>query len=65
MNNVLQVAVTRLPHAEGLALPAYATDGAAGLDLQAAIVEPVTLQPGERRLVPTGLSIAGRVARSL
>lgn len=58
MNNVLQVAVTRLPHAEGLALPAYATPDSAGLDLQAAIAEPVTLAPGERRLVPTGLSIA-------
>lgn len=58
MNNLLQVAVTRLPHAEGLNLPAYATADAAGLDLQAAIAEPVTLAPGERRLVPTGLSIA-------
>lgn len=54
----LQVAVKRLPHAEGLALPAYATPDSAGLDLQAAISEPVTLQPGERRLVPTGLAIA-------
>jgi len=51
----LQVAVKRLPHAEGLALPAYATPDSAGLDLQAAISEPVTLQPGERRLVRTGL----------
>lgn len=58
MNNQLQVAVTRLPHAQGLNLPAYATPDSAGLDLQAAIAEPVTLQPGERRLVPTGLSIA-------
>src|SRR5690606_21221987 len=53
-----QVAVKRLPHAQGLNLPAYATPDSAGLDLQAAIAEPVTLQPGERCLVPTGLSIA-------
>lgn len=36
-------------------LPAYQTDGSAGLDLCAAIAEPYTLAPGERRLVPTGL----------
>lgn len=52
------VAVTRLPHGEGLSLPAYATDHAAGLDLLAAVAEPVVLQPGERRLIPTGLAIA-------
>lgn len=54
----LHVPIKRLPHAEGLALPAYATPDAAGLDLLAAIAEPVVLQPGERRLVPTGISIA-------
>lgn len=58
MNNLLQVAVVRLPHAEDLSLPAYATPDSAGLDLQAAIAEAIVLQPGERRLVPTGLSIA-------
>lgn len=52
------VAVTRLPHGEGLSLPAYATDHAAGLDLLAAVAEPVVLQPGDRRLIPTGLAIA-------
>ena len=54
----LHVPIRRLPHAEGLPLPAYATPDAAGLDLLAAIAEPVTLKPGERRLVPTGISIA-------
>lgn len=39
-------------------LPAYQTDGSAGLDLSAAIAEPWTLKPGERRLVPTGLKLA-------
>ena len=52
------VAVLRLPHAEGLSLPAYATAGAAGMDLLAAVAEPLTIAPGARALVPTGLKIA-------
>ncbi|WP_296177387.1 dUTP diphosphatase [uncultured Brevundimonas sp.] len=54
------VRVERLPHAEGLALPAYETTGSAGMDLRAAVAEfePVILAPGERRLIPTGLKIA-------
>ncbi|MBN9524580.1 MAG: dUTP diphosphatase [Alphaproteobacteria bacterium] len=52
------VAVRRLPHGRDLPLPAYATAGAAGLDVVAAVAEPVTLAPGERRLIPTGLAIA-------
>jgi dUTP pyrophosphatase len=52
------IEVVRLPHAEGLPLPAYATDGAAGMDLQAAVDAPVTLAPGARALIPTGLRIA-------
>jgi dUTP pyrophosphatase len=54
------VEVRRLPHGEGLALPAYQTEHAAGLDLLAAVAEaaPLTLSPGERALVPTGLAIA-------
>ena len=52
--------IQRLPHSEGLALPAYATPQAAGLDLRAAVAEDaaVTLAPGARALVPTGLKIA-------
>ena len=52
--------VERLPHAEGLPLPAYETSGSAGMDLRAAVPEdaPVTLAPGARALVPTGLKIA-------
>jgi dUTP pyrophosphatase len=48
-----------LPHGAGLALPAYESAGAAGLDLQAALpeAEKLTLAPGQRALVPTGLSI--------
>lgn len=51
------VAVKRLPHAPET-LPAYATDLSAGLDLVAAISKAVTLQPGERGIVETGLAIA-------
>ena len=43
---------------DDLGLPAYATDGAAGLDLRAALTEPFTLKPGERGMVPTGLKMA-------
>lgn len=52
--------IQRLPHAEGLALPAYETAGSAGMDLRAAVAEdaPVTLLPGARALIPTGLKIA-------
>lgn len=52
------VQIQRLPHSEGLPLPSYATAGAAGLDLCAAIASPLTLAPGERTLIPTGLAIA-------
>jgi dUTP pyrophosphatase len=52
------VAVRRLPHGEGLGLPAYATAGAAGMDLLAAVDAPVTLAPGARALIPTGLAVA-------
>ena len=55
---MVSVQVTTLPHFQGLNLPAYATAGAAGLDLQAAIAEPVTVAPFGRALVPTGLCIA-------
>jgi len=52
------ISVRRLPHAAGLPLPAYATAGAAGMDLLAAVEAPVTIAPGERALIPTGLLIA-------
>lgn len=49
--------ILRLPHADGLALPAYETSGAAGMDLRAAVIADLVLQPGERAAVPTGLII--------
>jgi len=54
----LPIKVRLLPHAQGLALPAYATQGAAGMDLVAAVLEPLTVAPGGRALVPTGLVVA-------
>jgi len=54
------VAVKRLAHGEGLPLPSYETANAAGMDLRAAVAEdaPLTLRPGDRRAVPTGLAMA-------
>src|SRR5687768_6422892 len=52
------VAVQRLPHGADLPLPAYATAQSAGLDLMAAVTSDVTLAPGARQLIPTGLAIA-------
>ncbi|NTU76921.1 MAG: dUTP diphosphatase [Alphaproteobacteria bacterium] len=52
------IAITTLPHAEGLDLPAYATEHAAGMDLCAAVKDDLVLKPGARALVPTGLSMA-------
>ena len=60
MTSAITVEIQRLPHAEGLALPAYQTAHAAGLDLLAAVPDdkPLIMQPGARALVPTGLMIA-------
>jgi dUTP pyrophosphatase len=57
---VTTLRILRLPHAGDLALPAYETAGSAGMDLRAAVPEdaPVTLEPGARALIPTGLKIA-------
>jgi dUTP pyrophosphatase len=54
------VPIQRLDHAEGLPLPAYETDQAAGMDLRAALPEekPITLRPGDRFAVPTGFAFA-------
>lgn len=58
MTAAVKVALQRLAHGAGLPLPDYATADAAGMDLVAAVTKPVTLAPGERGLVPTGLAIA-------
>ncbi|HEY5008944.1 MAG TPA: dUTP diphosphatase [Caulobacteraceae bacterium] len=54
------IAIVRLAHAEGLPLPAYETEHAAGMDLRAAVPEeaPFDLRPGQRAAIPTGLTMA-------
>ena len=60
MSSTVKIEIQQLPHGEGLALPAYQSAHAAGLDLVAAVSEdsPLTLAPGQRALVPTGLKVA-------
>jgi dUTP pyrophosphatase len=58
MTKPLPVSISQLPHAKGLGLPKYGTEHSAGMDLEAAIDIPVTLKPGDRALVPTGIAIA-------
>ena len=60
MSATVKVEIQILPHGEGLALPAYQSAHAAGLDLLAAVPQdsPLTLAPGQHALVPTGLLIA-------
>jgi dUTP pyrophosphatase len=47
--------IKQLPHAKGLPLPKYMTEHAAGMDLVAAVEQDVVLNPGDRKLIPTGL----------
>lgn len=54
----LNLPVKQLDHGKGLPLPKYATKGAAGLDLYAAVADKLELKPGEWQLVPTGIAIA-------
>ena len=56
MTDAVAVRLKRLPHGHGLDLPAYATDGAAGMDILSA--ESITLRPGQRHAVATGLAVA-------
>ena len=55
---MIDVGVRQLPHGEGLPLPAYHSKGAAGMDLHAAVDAAVSLRPGARACVPTGIAIA-------
>ena len=54
----LRLQIRRLPSAEGLPLPAYMTDGAAGMDLHAAVDSDMVIHPGDVGLIPTGLEMA-------
>jgi len=54
----ITIKVKRLPHGQDLALPALATEYAAGADLRAAVTSPVVIAPGEIRVVPCGFAMA-------
>ncbi|HEY5305759.1 MAG TPA: dUTP diphosphatase [Pseudolabrys sp.] len=60
MSDAMEIQITRLPHGRDLPLPAYQSALAAGLDLIAAVPvdKPLTLAPGARALIPTGIAIA-------
>lgn len=53
-----QIQIKRLPGSEDVPLPQRMSEGASGYDLYAAVTEPIVLQPGQRQLIPTGLSFA-------
>lgn len=53
----IDLKIKRLNNNYDLPLPAYETEGSSGLDLRAAVTEPVTLKPGEIRLIPTGIAV--------
>ena len=54
----VEVAIQTHPHFEGLSLPQYQTEGSSGFDLIAACEQDITLNPGQRTLIPTGISLA-------
>ena len=54
----MNVEFKKLPHAKDLPLPAYESSHAAGMDIRAAVEEPMELEPGQRSLIPTGLQMA-------
>jgi len=56
--SVVAVDILQLPHGADLPLPAYATSDSAGVDLLAAIEKDFVLAPGERKLIPTGISLS-------
>ena len=53
-----EIRIQKLPHFDGLSLPSYATAGAAGMDVEAAVKADMVLAPGRRAAVPTGLAMA-------
>jgi dUTP pyrophosphatase len=54
----MKIQFKRLPHAEGIDLPSYATPEAAGMDIRAAVESPFVLEVGQRALIPTGFQMA-------
>lgn len=57
MRRIIEARVVNALLGEEVPLPAYATEGSAAIDLRACVEPPVTIEPGERRLIPTGLAI--------
>ncbi len=55
--SVIELRIQRLPHAEGLDLPAYQTAGSSGMDLRAAVKDSITIASGEGAVIPTGLKM--------
>ena len=58
MTEIIEIELSPLEHAVGLNLPTYATEHSAGMDLSAALEEAIEIGPGERMMIPTGLSMA-------
>ena len=58
VSTAVPLPIVQLPHGQDLPLPQYATDGAAGMDICAALSAPLVLAPNERQAVPTGLTMA-------
>ena len=56
--SILNIAIKKLDHGQNLPLPSYGTSQSAGLDLLAAIEAPITINPGERKLIPSGIAIS-------
>ncbi len=54
----LKIKIKRIGGHEDIALPSYETEGSSGMDLRAAVREQITLNPGEIRLIPTGLAVS-------
>ncbi|MBI1372198.1 MAG: dUTP diphosphatase [Phycisphaera sp.] len=57
-DNIIPIEIKRLPHGDGVDLPAYQSDHAAGMDLHAAVSEDTLIEPGEIALIPCGFAMA-------
>lgn len=54
----MKIQFKKLPHAKDLPLPSYESEFAAGMDIRAALENPITLKPGQRKLIPSGLKMS-------
>lgn len=58
IKNIMNIQFKKLPHAQDLPLPSYESEYAAGMDIRAALENPIILKPRERKLIPSGLKMA-------